>query len=396
MPMRPPSLLINNPWIIATIAVKIKPPIVPNKNVPIRMGMSAGSYFIKGTAGNSGKLMSKTKTMDKAMSIAMPVSIRVLLVSIRFLLSDKFFLYRNKFYNIINYSVNEYLISMKGGKFMFNVKLNNQLEMPILGMGVYLVKDLAQMQEMVDNAIKAGYRSFDTAQMYKNEELLGQALHNAAIKREKLFLTTKIDLPNMSYDKVFTSFEESLGKLQTDYVDLLLVHWPGQNKTRLQEVWQAFEKLYIDKRVKAIGVCNCLTKHLEWILATAKIVPAVNQLEHHPLFNRQELGEFCFAHEIQPEAWAPLIRGKIELPEIMVLSQKYAKTPAQIILRWNVQSNWIVIPKSVNPKRIKENIDVFDFELSDDDMALINSLNTNYTTGWDLATFDFGIKKVVF
>lgn len=272
---------------------------------------------------------------------------------------------------------------------MFNVKLNNQLEMPILGMGVYLVKDLAQMQSMVDNAIVAGYRSFDTAQMYKNEELLGEALARADIERKDLFLTTKIDLPNMSYDKVFSSFEESLHKLQTDYVDLLLVHWPGQNKQRLQEVWQALEKLYADKKVNAIGVCNCLEKHLEWILEIAKIVPAVNQLEHHPLFNRRELGKFCFKHQIQPEAWAPLIRGKMDLPEIKQLAKKYNKTTAQIILRWNVQSNWIVIPKSVNPKRIKENIDVFDFELSQEDMKKINSLNTNYTTGWDLATFDF-------
>lgn len=272
---------------------------------------------------------------------------------------------------------------------MFNVKLNNQLEMPILGMGVYLVKDLNEMQSMVDHAVASGYRSFDTAQMYKNEELLGEALTHADIERKNLFLTTKIDLENMSYAKVFTSFEESLQKLQTDYVDLLLVHWPGQNKLRLQEVWRAFEKLYADKRVKAIGVCNCLEKHLNWILETANVVPTVNQLEHHPLFNRKDLGEFCFAHKIQPEAWAPLIRGKIDLPEIKALAQKYGKSTAQIILRWNVQSNWVVIPKSVNPKRIAENIDVFDFALSEEDMALINGLNTNYTTGWDLATFDF-------
>lgn len=272
---------------------------------------------------------------------------------------------------------------------MFDVSLNNGLQMPVLGLGVYLTKDFSEMQTAVDSALEAGYRSFDTAQMYQNEQLLGAALQNAGIPREELFLTSKLDLGNMEPQKALDSFQESLEKLQTDYLDLFLIHWPGQKKMRLQEVWRVMEDLYKKNRVRAIGVCNCTPRHLEWILENAEIPPAVNQIERHPLLNHQELFSWCAQKEIRLEAWAPLIRGNFDLPALAPMAKKYGKTPAQVILRWDIQSGYIVIPKSVHRTRIFENADIFDFALEKQDMDTIDGMDTGHTTGWDLDTFDF-------
>lgn len=272
---------------------------------------------------------------------------------------------------------------------MISVTLNNGVEMPMLGLGVYKTVDKNEMQEAVNAALDAGYRSFDTAQLYQNEDLLGEAIKNTGIGRKEVFITSKIDVKNSGYQNTLDSFEESLKKLQTDYLDLLLLHWPGQKKERLQENWKALEELYQAKKVRAIGACNLNKKHFDWIMETATIVPAVNQIERHPLMNRKEIENWCKESSVHLEAWAPLIRGNMDLPELVMLSKKYGKTPAQIILRWDIQDGYIVIPKSVHRERIFENADIFDFELSEEDMALLNSMNIGKAVGPDLETFDY-------
>lgn len=272
---------------------------------------------------------------------------------------------------------------------MYDVTLNNGVKMPVLGLGVYKTLDLKQMQDAVDGALKAGYRSFDTAQMYGNEDLLGEAIQKSGINRQDVFLTSKVDTGNMGYQKTLDSFAVSLEKLKTDYLDLFLVHWPGQQKQRLRETWRAMEELCRAKKIRAIGVCNCVPRHLEWIMEDSDIIPAVNQVERHPLLNQEKLSSWCSKFQIQLEAWAPLLRGNFDLPQIQSLAGKYAKTPAQIILRWDIQSGFIVIPKSVHEERIFENADIFDFELSQEDMQIINQMNNGHTTSFDVETYDF-------
>lgn len=272
---------------------------------------------------------------------------------------------------------------------MYNVTLNNGVKMPIFGLGVYKTLDMEEMQHAVDWALKAGYRSFDTAQMYKNEHMLGEALEKSGVAREEIFLTSKVDLGNTGYEKTRASFAESLKKLRTDYLDLFLVHWPGQQKERLQETWKAMEELCAEGKIRAIGVCNCKPRHIGWLTENGGTLPAVNQIERHPLFNQRELVEWCQKQNIYVEAWAPLARGNILLPEIQALAEKYKKTPAQIVLRWDIQSDCIAIPKSVHENRIFENVDIFDFELAEEDMKLLGGLDAGKTTGWDLETFDY-------
>lgn len=272
---------------------------------------------------------------------------------------------------------------------MFDITLNNGVKMPVLGLGVYKTLDPAQMQNAINSALKAGYRSFDTAQMYKNEDLLGQALLNTDIKRQELFLTSKVDTGNMGYQKTLSSFADSLEKLQTDYLDLFLIHWPGQKKERLQETWKALEELYNAKKIRAIGVCNCTSRHLTWIMENSTVIPAINQVERHPLLNQAELITWCAKYQIHIEAWAPLLRGSFDLPKITALAEKYKKSPAQIILRWDIQEGVIVIPKSVHEDRIIQNADIFDFELSPEDMDTLNQMNTGHTTSFDVDSYDF-------
>lgn len=272
---------------------------------------------------------------------------------------------------------------------MKEVILNNGVKMPVLGLGVYKATDAAEMEAAVQWALEAGYRGFDTAQMYKNEELLGQSLKKAGTAREDIFITSKVDLEHMSYKPALESFEESLKKLQTDYIDLFLIHWPGQQRERLLETWRALEELYRRKKVRALGVCNCEVRHLEWILETCEVKPAVNQVERHPLLNENELGKWCTEKEIVMEAWAPLMRGNMDMPQITDMAEKYGKTPAQIILRWDIQSGYIVIPKSVHKERIYENADIFDFTMSQKDINVLNSMDNGHRTSFDPETFDF-------
>lgn len=271
----------------------------------------------------------------------------------------------------------------------YSIELNNGVKMPILGLGVYLTLDKTEMETAIQAALEAGYRSFDTAQMYHNEALLGEVLEETGFPREELFLTSKVDLENMGYEATLKSFEETLQRLRTDYLDLFLIHWPGQKKERLLDTWRAMEKLYKDGKVRAIGVCNCRPKHLEWIMDECEIVPVLNQVERNPRLNDKDLFDWCKERGIWLEAWRPLNKGNFDSPEIQSLAKKYNRTSAQIILRWDIQSDYIVIPKSVNPVRIFENANIFDFELEEQDMAIIDGMHTGRHSSHDPDTFDF-------
>lgn len=272
---------------------------------------------------------------------------------------------------------------------MREIILNNGVKMPLLGLGVYQTTGDAEMRAAVDAALEAGYRCFDTAQMYKNEHVLGKALDAAGAPRDTLFLTSKVDLDNMGYENTLASFQQSLEKLRTDYLDLFLIHWPGQQQNRLLDTWRAMETLCAQKKVRAIGVCNCQPRHLQWILDACETAPAVNQVERHPLLNERTLIDWCVPRRIALQAWAPLLRGNLDHPEIMRLAHKHGKTPAQVVLRWDIQSGVAVIPKSVRRERIFENAAIFDFDLEPEDMAVLDGMDTGAHTSHDPETFDF-------
>lgn len=259
--------------------------------------------------------------------------------------------------------------------------LNNGIKMPWVGFGTFKVENGQRTIDSVKEALKAGYRHIDTAAIYKNEEGVGIAIKESGVKREDIFLTSKVWNDDQGYDSTLRAFEESLKKLQTDYLDLYLIHWP---KPLNKETWKAMEKLYEDGRIKAIGVSNFKVHHLEDLLSSAKVVPVVNQVEFHPRFPQKEVREFCIKHNIQLEAWGPLMQGKIfEIPLMKELAEKYNKTISQIALRWDLQMGVVTIPKSITPDRIKENAGLFDFELSKEDMDKIDSLDTGERIGPD-------------
>ncbi|PWJ42923.1 aldo/keto reductase [Sediminitomix flava] len=269
-----------------------------------------------------------------------------------------------------------------------NCKLNNGVRMPYMGLGVYLSEEGEEVINAVKWALKAGYRSIDTAAIYKNEEGVGKAIQESEVPREEIFLTTKIWNADQGYQSTIDAFNKSLKKLNTDYVDLLLIHWPVKGK--YVDTWKALEKIYHDGKARAIGVSNFLQHQLEDILKVADITPMVNQIEFHPELQQPALLEFCKANKIQVEAWAPMMQGKIfEVPEIKALAEKYGKSPAHIVLRWDVQMGVVTIPKSVKEHRIIENANIFDFELSDEDMLIIKGLDKNKRIGPDPDNFDF-------
>lgn len=272
---------------------------------------------------------------------------------------------------------------------MYDLLLNNGVKMPVLGLGIYKMTDQEEMEQAIGYALQAGYRSFDTAQMYGNEAMLGNVLGKMDISREKLFLASKVDTGNMGYEKTIESFGQSLRDLGTDYLDLFLIHWPGQKKERLLDTWKALEELCGRGEVRAIGVCNCQIRHLEWILENCRILPAVNQVERNPRMNDETLFDWCNNHEIQMEAWRPLLKGNFDLPGMEELTGKYQKSPAQIILRWEIQSGYAAIPKSVRKERIFENADIFDFELEQTDMERLSAMNTGKHSSHDPETYDF-------
>ncbi|TCJ02792.1 aldo/keto reductase [Cytobacillus praedii] len=262
------------------------------------------------------------------------------------------------------------------------VTLNNGLKMPQLGFGVWQVEN-DQAEVAVAKAIEVGYTSIDTAMIYQNESGVGKAIQATSVPREELFITTKVWNSDQGYENTLRAFDESLARLGLDYVDLYLIHWPTPEYDQYVDTYKALEKLYHDGRVKAIGVCNFDIEHLERILKECDVKPVLNQVECHPYLNQKELKDFCAKHEIFIEAWSPLQQGGEVLSEeiIQKIAKDHGKSPAQIVLRWHLQNNTIVIPKSVTPARIEENFNVFDFELSANEMEEINKLNRNERKG---------------
>lgn len=266
--------------------------------------------------------------------------------------------------------------------------LNNGLKMPWLGYGVYKIEDGKSVEAAVSKALELGYRSIDTAAVYKNEAGVGNAIRDSGIAREDIFLTTKVWNDEQRNDRVAAAFEESLERLGTDYVDLYLVHWPVVERS--VATWKAMEKIYQSGRAKAIGVSNYKVHHLQEILNNCEVVPAVNQVEFHPRLRQPELMQFCKANKIQLEAWSPLMQGHfVEETAILALAEKYGKSPAQVVLRWDIQHDVVTIPKSATPSRIAENSQIFDFELSADDMAILDALDQEKRFGSDPDNFNF-------
>ncbi|WP_078411520.1 aldo/keto reductase [Priestia abyssalis] len=270
--------------------------------------------------------------------------------------------------------------------------LNNGVKMPWFGLGVFKVEEGPKLINAVKSAIKHGYRSIDTAAIYENEEGVGQAIREAieetGISREDLFVTSKVWNADLGYESTITAYETSLAKLGLDYLDLYLIHWPVEGKYK--EAWRALETLYKEGRVKAIGVSNFQIHHLEDLMKDAEIKPVINQVEYHPRLTQKELQAFCQKHDIQLEAWSPLMQGQLlENDVLQEIAHQYGKSVAQVILRWDLQNGVVTIPKSTKEHRIIENSSIFDFELTQEDMERIDGLNENLRVGPDPDNFDF-------
>ena len=255
-------------------------------------------------------------------------------------------------------------------------ELNTGARMPLLGLGVYDMH-AAEAEAAITTALNLGYRLIDTAAMYRNETEVGNAIRSSGVNRSEIFVTTKVNNPDHGYDNTLRAFATSSKKLNIDYIDLYLVHWPIKGKRK--DTWKALEHLYESRQVKAIGVANYLLPFLHELETYANVVPALNQMEFSPFLQMKEELDYCRQKGIQLQAYTPLTKGKkFSDKRLVQLTEKYSKSPAQIILRWDVQSGVSAIPKSANPKRIKENFDVFDFEISDADMQLINTFDEGF------------------
>ncbi|WP_309241916.1 aldo/keto reductase [Brevibacillus daliensis] len=261
--------------------------------------------------------------------------------------------------------------------------LHNGVKMPWVGLGVWKTEDGEQVIQAVVSAIQHGYRSIDTAKIYRNEDGVGEAIKKCGVPREELFITTKVWNKDQGYESTLAAFDKSMNKLGLEYLDLYLIHWPGPDSERMADTWRALEKLYADGRVRAIGVCNFHITHLQELFKTAKVKPMVNQVELHPLISQKEMISFCKENNIQVEAWSPLMQGNLDQPVLQQLAEQYGKSPAQIVLRWHLQNGVVIIPKSVKEHRIKENADLFDFSLTDEDMERINDMSANQRFGPD-------------
>lgn len=260
------------------------------------------------------------------------------------------------------------------------ITLSNQVEMPYFGLGVYKSGNGNELINAIHSAIDVGYRLIDTASYYQNEETVGKAVKDSSINRSELFITTKVWNDDLGYDKTLKAFDQSLKKLDSDYIDLYLIHWPVPDL--FLESWKALESLYKSGVVKAIGVSNCLQHHIEEIESIAEINPMVLQNEFHPKLIQQDLLDYCKQKNIASQAWSPLMRGRLLNNEIINnIGKKYYKNAAQILLRWDLQKGVATIPKSTNPNRILENASIFDFELTQEEIKYIDSLNTNERTG---------------
>ncbi|UWD50096.1 aldo/keto reductase [Clostridioides difficile] len=263
---------------------------------------------------------------------------------------------------------------------MLNIKLNNGVEMPIEGFGVYQMTEQKQCEQAVLDAIKSGYRSIDTATAYYNEEAVGTAIKKYGIPRDELFITTKLWIQDAGYENAKKAFQTSLDKLGLDYLDLYLIHQPYGD---YYGSWRAMEELYMAGRIRAIGVCNFDADQLTDLIIHNEIVPAINQVECHPFFHQKKLLETMKEHNIKMEAWGPLAQGSCDIWDNEVLkdiAQKHKKSIAQIVLRWHIQRNVIIIPKSIHKERMEKNLQIFDFELSKEDMLNIDELDTGAST----------------
>jgi diketogulonate reductase-like aldo/keto reductase len=266
--------------------------------------------------------------------------------------------------------------------------LHNGVEMPYLGLGVYLSEDGTEVVNAVKWALDMGYRHIDTASIYDNEKGVGLGIKQSSVPREDVFLVSKVWNSDQGYDSTLQAFEDSLKRLGTEYLDLYLIHWPVKGK--FIATWKALEFLYNTKRVRAIGVSNFMQHHLEALLPKAEVIPMVNQMEFHPYLVQQDLLTYCNSKKIQYEAWSPMMQGKIfDIELFKDLAAKYNKTIAQIVLRWDLQKGVITIPKSSKKERIKANAEIFDFELSEEDMRFLDGLNKGKRFGPDPDTFDF-------
>ncbi|WP_397538656.1 aldo/keto reductase [Rummeliibacillus pycnus] len=273
------------------------------------------------------------------------------------------------------------------------VTLNNGVHIPAVGYGTFRVKDSDELAEKVTLAIKEGYRHIDTAHIYGNEESVGRdikkAIDEGLVSREELFVTSKVWNDGLTYDETIEAYEESIRKLGLDYLDLYIIHWPGQDDNYI-EVYKALEELYNKNKVKTIGVSNFHVHHLEELLANTTVVPAVNQIEFQPRLTQMEVREYCKKHGIQVEAWSPLMNGEIlNDPTLVEIAEKYHKSTAQVVLKWDLQNDVITIPKSMTPSRIRENLDIYDFTLSGEELEKISSLNEDFHYGPDPEVYNF-------
>ncbi|MGB5647197.1 MAG: aldo/keto reductase [Muriicola sp.] len=266
--------------------------------------------------------------------------------------------------------------------------LHNGVKMPYFGLGVYLSKEGDEVINSVKWALQSGYRHIDTAAIYNNEEGVGEGIKTSGVPREEVFLVSKVWNSEQGYEATIKAFETSLQKLDTEYLDLYLIHWPVKGKYK--ETWKALEELYRQKRVRAIGVSNFLQHHLEDLMANASIVPMVNQMEFHPYLVQQQLLDFCRVNRIQYEAWSPLMQGQIfDMEVFKEMAAKYEKTIAQLVLRWDLQKGVVTIPKSSKKQRIIDNAAIFDFAISEKDMAVLDKLDKGKRFGPDPDNFDF-------
>ncbi len=270
-----------------------------------------------------------------------------------------------------------------------NVRLNNGVEIPQLGFGVFQIEP-ADTVEAVTEALRIGYRHIDTAQMYQNEKQVGQAIAQSELDPSELFVTSKLNNNQHAYDDALTAFDQSLADLGLERIDLFLIHWPLPTVGDFVQTWKALERIYSEGRARSIGLSNFQPHHIRKLRAQTQVVPAVNQIELHPYLVQDELRAFDAEHEIATEAWSPIAQGLVlDDPTILELGRSHGRTPAQVVLRWHIQLGNIVFPKSVNPKRMQENFEIFDFELSDGDLGMISSLNRDHRTGPDPDVFDY-------
>jgi diketogulonate reductase-like aldo/keto reductase len=262
------------------------------------------------------------------------------------------------------------------------IKMNNGVAIPVLGLGTYLSRPGNDTYVAVRYALDSGYRHIDTAAMYANEKDVGKAVKDSKIPREEIFITTKVWNEDQGYGKTLKAFDESLIKLDSGYIDLYLIHWPLRELRR--ETWKALEKKYHEGKVRSIGVSNYTVRHLDELLLNCSVNPAVNQVELSPYLQQPELLEYCSQKDIVVQAYSPLVRGrKFDDVRLIGLAHKYSKTPAQILIRWSLQMNTVTLPKSVRKEKIEENVNVFDFNLSNEDLEFMKTFDESFRIAWN-------------